>query len=92
MCGILFIMSCLLFCTRHPLHPPPLQKITITPHLFKILPHFDRIRNFQVTEVTITKYQVTKLPVSDFIMAGVKDCLVIITWYTKVTVDGRGED
>ena len=25
-------------------------------------------------------------------MAGVKDCLVIITWYTKVTVDGRGEE
>ena len=37
-------------------------------------------------------YQVTKLPVSDFIMAGVKDCLVIITWYTKVTRVKRGRD
>ena len=66
--------------------------ITIIPHLFKILPHFDRIRNFQVAEVTITKYKVTKLPVSAFIIAGVKDCLVIITWYTKVTRVKRGRD
>ena len=56
------------------------------------MPHFDRIRNFQVAEVTITKYKVTKLPVSAFIIAGVKDCLVIITWYTKVTRVKRGRD